>query len=170
MINISFFYLVCCFLSISLGVLQHQNYVIMSELKTKRNNKNVLAFLNKIENDNKKRDCFAILDLIKEISGEDPKMWGDSIIGFGDYHYKYKSGREGDWFKVGFSPRKNNIVLYFMTYFKKSENILKRIGKYKTGKSCFYINKLEDINIDVLKELIQKSYDSLSDSKNSILE
>jgi uncharacterized protein YdhG (YjbR/CyaY superfamily) len=81
-------------------------------------------------------------------------MWGNSIIGFGDYHYKYASGREGDWFLTGFSPRKQSLTLYMMSYLEKHENILKRLGKYKTGKGCLYINKLEDVDMKVLKELI----------------
>ena len=142
----------------------------MSDLKTKRNNKSVETFLNNIEKEKKKQDSFVILSIMKEITHEEPKMWGDSMVGFGEYHYKYKSGREGDWFKTGFSPRKQNIVLYLMSGFKKYEDILSRIGKYKTGKGCFYINKLEDINIEVLKELIQNSYDYMSNPKNTILE
>jgi hypothetical protein len=130
----------------------------MDELKTKKNDADVILFLNGVESEKKKQDAFIILNMMKEITGEEPKMWGSGIIGFGDLHYKYKTGREGNWFKIGFSPRKQHIVLYFMSYFNGFENILNRIGKYKTGKSCFYIKKLDDINPDVLKELIKESF------------
>ena len=127
----------------------------MAELKTKVNNKSVVDFLNSIDKEQKREDCFKILQLMQNIVKEQPKMWGDSIIGFGSYHYKYASGREGDWFKIGFAPRKQNISLYLMMYgFDKAEHILKKLGKYKTGKGCLYISKLSDIDFDVLKELI----------------
>ena len=142
----------------------------MAELKTKKNEESVENFLNSIIPEKKKVDSFIILKLMKEITNEEPKMWGESIIGFGDYHYKYKSGREGDWFKIGFSPRKQNITLYLMSGFKKTDSILGRIGKYKTGKGCFYINKIEDVDLDVLKELIQQSYEFISNPKNTISE
>jgi hypothetical protein len=88
-------------------------------------------------------------------------MWGGSIVGFGDYHYKYASGREGDWFLTGFSPRKQSLTLYMMTYLEKHENILKRLGKFKTGKGCLYIKQLEDVDMKVLKELITTSVKKL---------
>ena len=84
-------------------------------------------------------------------------MWGDSIVGLGSHHYKYESGREGDWFQIGFSPRKQNLTIYFMDGFENYEDLLKKLGKYKLGKSCLYINKLEDVSITVLKELISES-------------
>ncbi len=136
----------------------------MAELKTKQNNKSVDDFLSGIEKEQKRKDSFVILEIIKEIYKEEPKMWGNNIIGFGGHHYKYKTGREGDWFKIGFSPRKQNIVIYFMDYLDEKDVIFQKIGKYKIGKACFYINKLADINIEVLKELIQQSYDDVSKS------
>jgi hypothetical protein len=143
------------------------NTIPMAELKTKKNEKNVEDFLNSLD-DKKKQDSFIILNLMREISGEEPKMWGDSIVGFGEYSYKYKSGKEGTWFKIGFSPRKQNFTLYLMSGFKGKEDILARIGKYKTGKGCFYINKTEDVDLDVLKELISESHEFISDPKNTI--
>jgi len=129
----------------------------MTELKTKPNDKNVDEFLKKVENPNKKGDCYEILNLMKEVTQEEPKMWGDSIVGFGTYHYKYKSGREGDWFLTGFSPRKQNLTLYIMSGFEKYNKLLKKLGKYKTGKSCLYINKLQDIDKNTLKKLVIES-------------
>lgn len=93
-----------------------------------------------------------VLDIIKEITKSEPCMWGSSIVGFGNYHYKYKSGREGGWFVTGFSPGKQNLTLYIMSGFRKYDEIMSRHGKFKTGKSCLYINKLEDVDL-VLKEL-----------------
>ncbi|MFC2126382.1 DUF1801 domain-containing protein [Bacteroidota bacterium] len=133
----------------------------MSDLKTKRNKGSVTTFLDSVKNKKRRDDSYVVLDIMKEITGSEPEMWGTSIIGFGTYHYKYKSGREGDWFLCGFSPRVQSLTLYIMTGFSKYEEILRQIGKYKTGKACFYINKIEDINLDVLKELIRESVDFL---------
>ena len=129
----------------------------MTGLKTKPTNKSVDQFIKKVENPTKREDSFKILELMKEVTKEEPVMWGDSIVGFGSYHYKYASGREGDWFLVGFSPRKQNLAVYLMNGFEKHQKLLKNLGKHKTGKSCLYINKLKDINIQSLRELILKS-------------
>ena len=129
----------------------------MTELKTKPTNKSVEQFLKKVENPTKKEDSFKILELMKEVTNEEPIMWGESIVGFGSYHYKYASGREGDWPLVGFSPRKQNLTLYIMSGFDKYEEILENLGKFKTGKSCLYINKLKDVNMRSLKELVSES-------------
>lgn len=128
-----------------------------AELKTKPNEANVEKFLNGVENKKRREDAFIVLGLMKKITKEEPKMWGPSIIGFGDYHYKYESGREGDWFLTGFSPRKTNLSLYIMAGFNEYDDLLKKLGKYKTGASCLYVNKLEDIDMKVLQELITKS-------------
>ncbi len=133
----------------------------MAELKTQKNDASVKDFLNTVENEKRKQDSFVILDLMKKITQSEPSMWGPSIIGFGSYHYKYASGREGDWFLTGFSPRKQSLSIYIMSGFKKYEEILGRLGKYKTGKSCLYINKLEDIDMDVLEHLITESVEYL---------
>lgn len=129
----------------------------MSELKTKRNDGNVTDFINKIQDPNKKADSLEIIKLMQEITGEEPKMWGDSIIGFGTYTYKYSSGRSGEWMRLGFSPRKQNLTLYIMPGFDIGESLLPKLGKYKTGKSCLYIKKLEDVDVPTLKELIQNA-------------
>ena len=134
----------------------------MAELKTKQNDQSVTDFLKAVPDERRRDDSFVILDLMKEITGQEPKMWGDSIIGFGNYHYKYATGREGDWFMTGFSPRKQNLTLYIMSGFDEYDELLKKLGKYKTGKACLYINKLADVEISVIKELIQKSFAHLS--------
>ncbi len=134
----------------------------MAELKTKPNRKSPVKFLNSVADKMRCKDSFVILDLMKEITGEEPVMWGDSIIGFGKYHYKYDSGREGEWFVAGFSPRKQNLTLYLMSGAKREEELLKKLGKHKTGKGCLYLNKLEDIDLKVLKQLVKKSVSHLS--------
>ncbi len=129
----------------------------MSELKTKPTDKNVEEFLNTIENESKRKDCFSLLALMKDFSGEEPELWGDGMIGFGRYTYKYASGRTGEWPPLGFAPRKQNITLYLMCYLEKHADTLKRLGKYKTGKGCLYINHLDDIDQKVLIELMQEA-------------
>lgn len=125
--------------------------------KTTENNASVFDFLNTIENQKKKEDSKRILDLMQEISGEQPKMWGGSIVGFGSYHYKYESGREGDFMRVGFSPRKANLTLYIMPGFERYPHLMAKLGKFKTGKSCLYIKKLEDVDEKILINLIKSS-------------
>lgn len=135
----------------------------MAELKTKPNHQSVTDFLNAIESEQKRNDSFELLDLMKSITNCEPKMWGDSIIGFGSYHYVYDSGREGDWFLTGFSPRKRNFSLYIMAGFTRYQELLNQLGKHKTGKSCLYINKLEDIDLNILQELIEESVKYMRD-------
>ncbi len=133
----------------------------MSVNKTQKTKASVEGFINLVDHEGKRQDAFEILEMMKSITKEQPKMWGTSIIGFGDVHYKYASGREGDWFKVGFSPRKANISLYLMGCdISKADNILSRLGKYKTGKGCLYINKLADVDKKVLSELIKEGYEN----------
>ena len=129
----------------------------MAELKTRQNDQDVHEFLEGVSNATRKKDCYEVLELMRAATGMEAKMWGDSIIGFGSYHYKYASGREGDWFLTGFSPRKQNLTLYIMPGFDDYEGLMKKMGKYKTGKSCLYLNKLEDVDLAVLKTLIEKS-------------
>lgn len=129
----------------------------MTELKTRPTDKSVKEFLNKVENTKRRDDCFKILKLMQDITQEKPIMWGDSIVGFGSYHYKYASGREADWLAIGFSPRKQYLTIYIMDGFEKYDDLLKKLGKHKLGKSCLYINKLEDVSIPVLKELMSES-------------
>ncbi len=129
----------------------------MYEQKTKENEASVVEFIEQIENTGKREDAYKLLEIFTETSGYPPKMWGASIIGFGSYHYKYKTGHEGDAMLVGFSPRKANFSLYFATGDTERETLLKKFGKHKSGKSCVYINKLDDIDVSVLKELITES-------------
>lgn len=137
----------------------------MAELKTKKNDASVDAFLAKIEDPRRKKDCVAVVELMKKATKSEPKMWGTSIVGFGHYHYKYESGREGDWFLTGFSPRKQNLTLYIMPGFKKYGELLGKLGKHKIGKSCLYLNKLEDVDVTVLKTLIENSVTWLQTKK-----
>lgn len=129
----------------------------MAELKTKANKKDAIEFLNSVENVKRREDAFTILKLMKEITKEPPVMWGESIIGFGNYHYKYKSGREGEWFLTGFSPRKQSLTIYIMPGFKNLKTHLAKLGKVRSSVSCLYINKLDDIDLKELKELIKYS-------------
>ncbi len=133
----------------------------MAELKTKKNAKNVAQFLHTIEDEQKRKDCFDLLKLMAEATGSKPVMWGDAIVGFGDYHYRSESGREGDWFVAGFSPRKQNISLYLIGGIKKHPDLLRQLGKHKIGGSCLYINKLSDVHLKTLKDLIKKTSASL---------
>lgn len=130
------------------------------ELKTRQNSGDVSAFLGNISDEQRRKDAQRVVEMMQEITGEKPTMWGGSIIGFGSYHYKYASGQEGDWMKIGLSPRKNALTLYLMgSYdFADYQDLLARLGKYKTGKSCLYIKRLDDVDIKALKQLIKRSY------------
>jgi hypothetical protein len=132
----------------------------MAELKTRVTRASVDKFLQGIRDEKKREDCYEILKIMKRATKAEPKMWGTSIIGFGDHHYVYESGREGDWFMAGYSPRVQNLTLYLMGGFEAE--LLKKLGKYKTGKGCLYINKLEDVDKKVLRELVTKSVRKLS--------
>lgn len=129
----------------------------MAELKTKPTDGSVEAFLNRIPDETKRRDAFTVLELMRQATQEEPVMWGDSIVGFGSYHYKYASGREGDWFLIGFSPRKQNLTLYIMDGFDGYDELLQALGKHRTGKSCLYLKRLAQIHLPALEELIQRS-------------
>jgi len=133
----------------------------MAELKTKPNEASVEDFLNGVPDQKKRQDSFAILDLMKQVTGDEPIMWGDSIVGFGTYKYKYASGRKGEWPITGFSPRKQNLTLYIMSGFDEYDELLENLGKHSTGKSCLYIKKLEDVDQDVLRELVSKSVEHM---------
>lgn len=133
----------------------------MAELKTKENETNVEAFLNGIEDEQRRKDCQAVAKMMQQVTKAKPKMWGSAIVGFGNYHYKYASGREGDWMLVAFSPRKQNLTLYITAGFDGREDLMMKLGKHKTGKGCLYINKLSDIDTTVLKTLIQKSVEHM---------
>ena len=129
----------------------------MAENKTQPHKGSVTDFLNAVEQEGRRKDAYKIVELMKEVTGEEPVMWGPSIVGFGKYHYRYASGREGDFLITGFSPRKQNLTLYLMEGFDGHAKLLEKLGKHKTGKSCLYINKLEDIDPEVLRELVSRS-------------
>ncbi|MBO6517789.1 MAG: DUF1801 domain-containing protein [Bacteroidia bacterium] len=128
--------------------------------KTQATNNNVLDFINQ-QPENRRADCLRLVELFSAITNAPAVMWGSSIVGFGNYHYKYESGREGDFFHAGFSPRKQNLTIYIMAGFG-NESIMKRLGKYKTGKSCLYVKKLEDIDEAVLTELVEFSIEKIN--------
>ena len=137
----------------------------MVELKTKQNKASVTGFLRGIEDPQRRKDCRTVLELMKEVTGSRPKMWGDSMVGFGSYHYKYASGREGDWFVTGFSPRKANLTLYIMAGFSRYKELLAKLGKHKTGKSCLYIKRLADVDLAILRQLVEDSVAHVSTSQ-----
>jgi len=131
----------------------------MAELKTKETGASVDEFLAGVENERRRRDALVVKEIMERVTGWEPKMWGPSIVGFGRYHYKYDSGREGDFLVTGFSPRKQALTVYIMPGFSKYGSLMKRLGKHKTGRSCLYINKLEDVDLGVLEELISGGVD-----------
>jgi hypothetical protein len=130
---------------------------VVYELKTKQTDNSVIEFIEAVDSPKKREDAYQLLDIFTETSGYEAKMWGPSIIGFGSYHYKYATGHEGDAPLVGFSPRKAKISLYFAPGETKREELLKQIGKHTSGKACVYVNKVADIDVEVLKKLIQES-------------
>lgn len=132
----------------------------MAELKTQPTKANVTDFLNGIEDPVKKQDSITLVKMMQEITGAKPVMWGSSIIGFGSYHYKYASGREGDWFQTGFSPRKQALTLYIMGGFK-DKSVLEKLGKCKSGKGCLYIRRLSDVDQGLLREFVMNSVSRL---------
>lgn len=134
-----------------------------NELKTKKRKASVAKFLNGIKDEQKRKDAKEINKIIKEVTGEKPVMWGSSIVGYGTYHYKYASGREGDWMITGFSPRAQNLTIYIMPgyQFPRYKALLKDLGPHKLGKSCLYIKRLSDVHIPTLKRLIKTGYQDM---------
>ena len=129
----------------------------MAELKTKPNDASVRSFIDSIEDPQRKADSEVVMKLMRRLTGNRPKMWGSSIVGFGTYHYKYDSGREGEWFRAGFSPRKQSLTLYIMGGFSPHGKLMERLGKHTTGRGCLYIKKLENVKMEVLEKLIAAS-------------
>lgn len=129
----------------------------MAESKTKPTKFSVAAFLDSVPDVDKRADALALIDMMQSATGEKPVMWGPSIIGFGSYHYRYESGREGDSPVVGFSPRKSALVLYIVTGFSGAESLLAKLGKHATGKSCIYIKRLADVDVRILRKLVDQS-------------
>lgn len=140
-----------------------ENFIKMAELKTKQTEESVIDFINSFtDTEQKRQDSFELLKLMQDFTGFKPKMWGDSMIGFGEYHYKSeRSTQEGDWFLVGFSPRKAAISLYVYSGCDEQEHLLKELGKFKMGKACIYVKKLSDINQDILKKMMKETIDFL---------
>jgi hypothetical protein len=126
----------------------------MAELKTRQNELSVEDYINVVPDKQRQADCRIIMDLMKRITGDEPRMWGDSIVGYGNAHLKYESGREVDWFKTGFSNRKDSITLYSMYGFISQPELMKKLGKVKTGKGCIYIKKIADVDLNILEELL----------------
>ena len=133
----------------------------MAELKTQKNDRDVEAFLANVADDQRREDCLAVLELMKQLTGEPAVMWGKTIVGFGSFHYRGKT-TEGDWFPVGFSPRKQNLTLYLHCVLEKQTALLEKLGPYKIGKSCLYVKKLADVHMPTLKKLIERAYKSPS--------
>lgn len=129
----------------------------MAELKTKPTKASVSGFINKISDKGRREDCRTVLELMKDATGEEPQMWGSSIVGFGRYRYKYESGTKGEWMITGFAPRKNDLTLYIMRGFEPVADLMARLGKHKTGKSCLYIKTLADVDLGVLRKIVEKS-------------
>lgn len=131
-----------------------------STIKTLVNDASVEDFINSVDGDVKKADAFTLLEIYKRVTGQPAQMWGASIVGFGQYHYKSeRSSQEGDWPLAGFSPRKQNLTLYVMSDLHDYDDLLSKLGKHKTSKACLYINKLSDVNTEVLEKLIARSYE-----------
>ncbi|MBI9063046.1 MAG: DUF1801 domain-containing protein [Marinilabiliaceae bacterium] len=139
----------------------------MAVNKTQPTKASVNDFIKALEHEQKRKDSLVLLDMMQQISAAKSVMWGDSIIGFVDYSYKYTSGREGDWFKVGFSPRKQSLTLYLMCGFKPVQSLLDQLGKYKLGKGCLYINKLADVDLVVLKHILEVAVSFNSSNQTS---
>ena len=129
----------------------------MVEPKTQPTKRSVDAFLKSIPDEQKRKDAFTLVDIMRKTTKAEPVMWGSNIVGFGTYRYKYASGREGDWPLTGFSPRKQNLTLYIMSGFEQCDELLKALGKFKTGKACLYVNRLDDIDLPTLRKLIKQS-------------
>ena len=126
-------------------------------LKTQRTRSSVKAFLDEVPDERRRKDARTISAIMQEITGEKPAMWGDSMVGFGSYHYKYASGQEGDWPLVGFSPRKDSLTVYIMPGFREYGELLEKLGKHKKGQSCLYIKSLDAVHIPTLKTLVRQS-------------
>jgi len=129
----------------------------MADNKTKATEQSVAAFLETVENEKKREDCQTLVKLMEDVTGAPAKMWGDAIVGFDQYHYKYDSGRESDFMMVGFSPRKENLALYGIAGFEDFDSLLGKLGKHKTGKSCLYVKSLKDVDMNVLREMVERS-------------
>ncbi len=136
------------------------------ELKTKKNEASVDEYIAAVEPEEKRRDSETLLKMMREITGDQGAMWGDSLVGFGKYSYTYASGHGGEWFLTGFSPRKRNLTVYIMSGFDRYDELMAKLGKHKTGKSCLYLNRLSDVDVEVLKELVSGSVTHMKESNS----
>jgi hypothetical protein len=139
----------------------------MANLKTAETEEDALAFLTRACGDERKAECLCLLGLMERITAAKARMWGSSIVGFGKYHYRYESGREGEWFLMGFSPRKKDLTLYVMAGFAAFAALMARLGKFKVGKSCLYLKRLSDIDLSVLEELLRESTRLIAENQRS---
>lgn len=137
----------------------------MSEPKTKPTDEDAIAFLERVPEEQRRLDCLAVTEMMRDATGVEPTMWGAAIVGFGKYRYRYESGREGEWPVIGFSPRKNDLTLYVMPGFERFGDLMSRLGKHKTGKSCLYIKRLADLDLEVLRELIRLSVSEMAEKR-----
>lgn len=137
----------------------------MSELKTKQTDASVDAYLESLSDPRQREDARAIVVLMSDVSGEPPRMWGESIVGFGTYHYRYASGREGNWMRIGFSPRKQNLTIYLSSGIEQHQDLLDQLGKHKTGKGCLYIKRLADVDQVMLRQLVERSIEETSSTE-----
>jgi hypothetical protein len=140
----------------------------MAELKTKRTEASVTAFLKRVADDTRRQDCLTVLRMMKQATRAEPKMWGSSIVGFGNYHYEYASGREGEWFLTGFAPRKQDLTLYIMAGVDRYNSLLAKLGKYKTRRSCLYIKRLADVDLTVLRKLVSASVRRMQQARGRV--
>jgi hypothetical protein len=129
----------------------------MAKLKTAPTKASVDAFVRRVPDAERRADCRTLAALMREVTGEPPRLWGDSIVGFGSYHYRYESGREGDWFLTGFSPRKNDLTVYITAGFERYGALMKKLGRHKTGRACLYLRRLADVDLGVLRDLVARS-------------
>lgn len=139
----------------------------MAGNKTTENAGDVSAFLDAVADEGRREDCRALLVLMREVTGEEPRMWGDSIVGFGRYHYRYQSGREGDSMLLGFSPRKRDLTLYLLPGLERFASLLQRLGKHKAGKGCLYLKRLADVDPEVLRELLKSSVEAMAGQREA---
>jgi hypothetical protein len=140
----------------------------MAELKTKRTEASVTAFLKRVADDTRRQDCLTVLRMMKRVTRAEPKMWGSNIVGFGNYHYEYASGRDGEWFLTGFAPRKRDLTLYIMAGVDRYNSLLAKLGRYKTGRSCLYIKRLADVDLTVLRKLISTSVRRMKQARGRV--
>jgi hypothetical protein len=129
----------------------------MAELKTKPTEQSVKAFLERISDKRRRSDCYTVLDMMKRVTGAEPKIWGTGVVACGDYHYKYASGREGDWFLVGFASRKSALTLYITSGIERFPRLMEKLGKHKAAKGCLHIKSLDDVDLSVLEDLLKRS-------------